>query len=589
MAVESGFGFTINNDAALEAGQVDLTSNIVKSTSGAEARTTLGEQLMASNPWLNNEGAIQAGEVLVPELPESDNDDDDDNEDEDIEEEKIENEVFEITWGTEVIKDPEEFEYSMNVLASNPDNVYVVNGEWARSGTLGQLAPTMCGIFGMPYQFSDIVDLNVEEGGTEYELGRKYIEKIFSLAPVLFLCPGEPKFMQDYGKNAKDSVSKALVEKLGDGELDNNGELDGGRYYTFNSNFPEFKKYANAALRTLAMLLGIQDLEAPIPGGKGAMIRLGDIDVEAFMNNSFTKLFGTQCVVPFFVDSDNSISDSFSNSTTESMISQTVNGFSQSAREVQFIMGSKDHNSIMNNIGQAITDVSENVLESLGELGDDLTGGSLISRLTNELTTVVSGGKIIFPEIWSGSDYNKSYDITIKLRSPDPDPVSIFLNIYMPMVLLISMAAPRQIGNSSNSYMSPFLVRATYKSIFSCDLGMIGSLDINRGGEGCWNVLGMPTKADITISLKDMYNSMFISKRMGMVANTAQMDFLATLAGIDLNEFEPTRIVKYYLMQLGNTPRDWASDMWGGFKNSLNRGAASVLRHVIGSDTRFLV
>ena len=282
------------------------------------------------------------------------------------------------------------------------------------------------------------------------------------------------------------------------------------KIYSFTSNFPLYKQYANVALRALAMYMGIGDMEIPVPGKSGGTVVLKNIDVEGFMNTAFTKLFGSQATVPFFLDAETSISESFSNSTTESIVAQTVNGYSQAAREIQFIMGSKDSNGVLTSIGNAVTDVASNLASAVGDLGEVVAGKNILSRVANELTTIVTGGKIIFPEIWSDSEYDRSYDITIKLRSPDPDPVSVFLNIYMPIILLVSMAAPHQVGNSSNSYESPFLVRATYKSIFSCDLGIISSLSISKGGPGNWNVFGQPTYADVSLSIKDLYSSMFI-------------------------------------------------------------------------------
>lgn len=458
------------------------------------------------------------------------------------------------------------------------------------------IADSLAGIFGMPYQFSKNVDPPIEllngtasTGSTRDNtgtIGRKFSQKIFSVAPVLFLTPGEPKFMAGYGKEAKSRMARSLLNTLSDDRDDDGGEFDEGRYYSFISNFPEYKKYANVALRALALYMGIGDVKVVPPGTNKKAKALKNIDVENYMNNSFTKLFGTQCVVPFYLDAETAINESFTNNTTESMISQTVNGFSQTAKEIQFIMGSKDAGGVMSSIGSAVTDVASNITSALGDVAEVLAGKNLITRVSNELTTIVSGGKIIFPEIWSDSEYDRSFDITIKLRSPDPDPVSIFLNIYMPIILLVSMAAPHQIGNSSNAYESPFLVRATYKSIFNCDLGMITSLSISKGGQGNWNILGQPISADVTLSIRDLYGSMFISKRMGLICNTAQMDYLATMAGVDLNEFEPTRMVKLFAQILGDTPRDWANDMWGGVKRSLNLTAAKVLSNF--TDTRYL-
>ena len=463
------------------------------------------------------------------------------------------------------------------------------------SSMYNAISRSLAGIFGMPYQFSKNVDPPIEDLRTTVSrgsirdnngtIGRKFSQKIFSVAPVLFLTPGEPKFMDGYGKEAKARMARNLVNTLGD-DNDDGGDFDEGRYYSFISNFPEYKKYANVALRALALYMGIGDIKVIPPGTNKRAKALKNIDVEDYMNNSFTKLFGSQCVVPFYLDAESAINESFTNNTTESMISQSVNGFSQSAKEIQLILSSKDACGVMTSIGSAVTDVASNLTSAFGEVAEILAGKNLITRVSNELTTIVSGGKIIFPEIWSDSEYDRSFDISIKLRSPDPDPVSIFLNIYMPIILLVSMAAPHQIGNSSNSYESPFLVRATYKSIFNCDLGMITSLSISKGGQGNWNILGQPISADVTLSIKDLYGSMFISKRMGLICNTAQMDYLATMAGVDLNEFEPTRMIKLFAQILGDTPRDWANDMWGGVKRSLNLAAAKVLSNF--SDTRYL-
>lgn len=463
-------------------------------------------------------------------------------------------------------------------------SVYGINDTASvNSRRFNNITDSISGIFGIPYQFHPNVDPMIN--GTN--IGRKYNEKIFSLMPVIFLTPGEPKFMDGYGKKAKQSAIKRLMNTsiLGD-DADNADEIDDGRYYSFTSNFPEYKKYANVALRALALYMGIDKVTIPVPGKSGKTEKLKDIDVEHFMNTDFTKLFGSQCVLPFFLDAETAISESYSNSTTESMIAQTVNGFSQTARELQFMMGSGQKNSLLGNIESAVVDAGLNFAEAAGDLGDIVAGKNLISKVAGELTTIVTGGKIIFPEIWSESSYDKSYSVNLKLRSPDPDPVSIFLNIYMPIILLVTMAAPRQVGNSSNSYESPFLVRATYKSFFSLDLGIISGLSISYGGQAQFNVMGQPITADVQLELKDLYNNMMISKRMGLLTNTAQMDYLATLAGIDLNEFEPTRMIKLWAQILGDTPRDWGTDMWGGVKRKLNQIASGLLGNI--ADVRFL-
>ena len=459
----------------------------------------------------------------------------------------------------------------------NNGNIYTANGKSSTNKSFGRIARSITGVFGLPYQFSPTVDPIMAENGrytdTSVNIGRKYGQKILSVMPVLFLTPGEPLFMGS--KKHKSQVASRLISAL-NGDEYNNDEDDDTRYYTFAQDFEEYKKYAETSLRALAYFMGIQDVKVPVPGTNYDE-KLGSLRLQHFMSNDFTKIFGTHCVLPFYLDAETSISEDFSNDTTESMISQTANGFSQTAREIQFIMGSKDSGGLLKAMGNAVTDIGSNIAGAAGELSSALVGKNLLSRVAGELTTIVTGGKIIFPEIWSGSSYSKSYNINLKLRSPDPDPVSIFLNIYMPIVLLVSMAAPRQVGNSANSYESPFLVRATYKSIFNCDLGIIQSLSITKGGPDRWNVMGQPYTADVSITLKDLYSDMFISKRMGMLNNTAQMDYLATMAGVDLNEFEPFRLIKLGAMMAGNVPRDYVNDFWGGIKRGLAQQGSRLL------------
>ena len=473
-------------------------------------------------------------------------------------------------------------------------NVYQANGKKSSSNYAKKITDNITGIFGIPYQFSSDVDPIMEENpnsanDTDIHVGRKYSQKILSVMPILFLTPGEPMFM---GKgHGKGDMALGLAQKLynalnHEDDNDSNNDIDkDGRYYTFAQNFPEYKKYANTALRALAFYMGIQDISVPIPGTNEDE-QLCKLDIEHFMSTDFTKIFGSNCVVPFYLDAETSISEDFSNDTAESMIAQTANGFSQTAREIQFILGTKDGGGLMKAMGSAVTELGTNLADAAGQLSDALVGKNLLSRITGELTTIVSGGKIIFPEIWSGSSYSKSYNINLKLRSPDPDPVSIFLNVYMPLVLLVSMASPRQIGNGANSYEAPFLVRATYKSIFNCDLGIIQSLSITKGGPDRWNVMGQPYTADVTITLKDLYSDMFISKMMGLICNTAEMDYLATMAGVNLNDYEFTRLAKMAAMILRDAPRDYVNDFWGGVKRSLAQKAAGLLGNF--SDVRSL-
>ena len=488
-------------------------------------------------------------------------------------------------WAQEGYDSAEALESALSDIAENGWN-------WSSTSATNDLSECMTksinGIFGIPYQFSENVDIPIRNNdGYSTNIGRKYVEKILSVMPILFLTPGEPLFMPGFGQGARTTAAEML---LGSQDDDDSSIFDGlgdGRYYTFVSDFPEYQKYANIELRALAQFMGIGHVRIP---AADKSVKLSNIRVEDLLSEDFARLFGANTTIPFFLDAETSISEEFGNDTTESMLSQKVNQYSEQAREIQFLIGSHDFGGLAGNLKDAFVGAGSNILDSVGTAASNVLGAvagqGLVTRVANELTTVVTGGKIIFPEIWSGSNYSRNYNITMKFRSPDPDPVSIYLNVYLPIILLLSMAAPRQLNNSANSYQSPFLVRATYKSIFNCDLGIISSLSITKGGEDKWNVMGMPVQADVNITIKDLYSTMFISKSQGLLNNTAMMDYLALMAGIDMNEIDVLRNIKLATMIYSNKPRDFVLDGWASIKDSLNKAANKVIGTF--ADTRFV-
>ena len=436
------------------------------------------------------------------------------------------------------------------------------------------------GVFGAPYQFSEEVDpVPLIDKGSEtteedtIKIGQKYNEKIFSVAPILFLTPGTPRFMSGYNNKAALDMATKLSQCDLDDEPDNQKptKFDDGRYYSFQSEWTEFRNYANLAIRVLALYLGIDKYRIPIPG-KSDLIALRSFDIDNYVGDQFRKRLGTSTALAFFLDGVDSISESFNNSTTQSALASMTQQYSQAAREARFLFDSdSDDGNLFKKATENLQDAVDKFARGSSELAQMFLGKSTSARVIQELTTVVTGGKILFPEIWSDSSYGKSYNIQIKLRSPDPDPISVFMNIFIPIILLVSLAAPHQNGNSSNSFKAPFLVRAIYKSIFSCDLGIIESINITRGGDHRWNRIGLPLSADVDISIKDLYGTMMISRRWGIISKTAQLDYLANLAGLNLNDDEAGRKIKLLSLIAGNVPEDIIKNKVYGFGEAVTR------------------
>ena len=422
----------------------------------------------------------------------------------------------------------------------------------------------MTGIYGMPYQFMDIVDRRINDT----EFGRKYAEKIVGRMPLLFLTPGEQSFMTEFNKKDKKSILNKLVDiTLG---KTNNDDIDNilnksGRYYTFKFAYKEYFQYVNPMCNITAKLMGIAGKKITIGGYTS---KLGNFDWSRVLNSSFKSYFSAQENIVFYINSNTSVSESFSNDTRESSLVSTVNGLSDQAKELQFLLGATTGKEI----AALNVDNYESTMSSINAVIDNyLNGSGVLKGLAGNATSVLSGGKLIFPELWSDSDFSRSYDVDIKLRSPDRDPVSLYLNIIVPYIHLIAMTAPRQLD--ANGYSAPFLVRAFYKGFFNVDMGIITNLSVTRGKEMSWSDNGVPTEIDISLSIKDLYTSMYISnnKNIGqMVNNTALMDYLSNMVGLNLAKPEVSRKLEVYATLIGARTKQLPNKIWTGFEQNIS-------------------
>ena len=442
----------------------------------------------------------------------------------------------------------------------------------------------------MPYQFSKEVDIRIT-GDREEDFGRMYFSKIISVMPVMFITPGEPFFISD-NKFMNDRRREVLQLYDDNSDLTVDDVVNGKTslpFYTFKSTFKEYVKYVNPMIQALALFMGMQDEE--YYDGKGNTHKLWSFNLYDILNKDFAKLFNANTSLALYLDAENSVSESFSNNTTESMLSQKVNSLSDTAKELSFLMGSAGVGNLYDTLNKAVSDTTASMGQALGELP---IAGGVIRRITSSLATVVTGGKIIFPEIWNSSEFSRSYNINIKLRSPDNDPMSILFNIYIPCCCLAALALPRQIKNKANDYSSPFLVRATYKSIFNCQLGIVSSLSFTKGGEDKWNAMGLPTQVDVSMEIKDLYSTMFMSKNdsdkhwSGLTSNVGELDYLSLMAGLDMNKSWYTKNLQLKLSLAAGEIENLPSMVWNTFLEGMNRKASNFLSKAIGADVRFV-
>ena len=455
------------------------------------------------------------------------------------------------------------------------------------------------GIFGIPYQFMPHVDprINLNTLGrgeylTDYSsLGREYGHHIAQDMPILFISPGLPAFATNFSNEDKSLIGNVMTNVasgLGGGEATTNDLLTKqGKYYSFQYEVAQYYQYCNPACRIASAYMNVSDKY------------IDDTRIESlnWMNYTTTTLSGmfkdlgditSYTSIPFYIESDTQISESFSDDVTDSSLTGIVDSVSDLGREAMFVLG---YGNSALNAGidwLSKTDNPDAVRQDIvDKFGNMANGNGFISNVISNLTSVATGGRLIFPKIWSDSGFGRSYDVTIKLRSPDMDNFSIYCNIIAPFLHLLCLVLPRQIQDNPNGFYSPFIVRAIYKGFFNVDMGIISSMSVSKGDTGLWNADGIPCSIDVNLTITDLYENISMTGTTATnwaydtLDNTCFMDYIANLCGINIYLPEVARTLRMWLV---NNVTNRAADMinvglWGNIQNSIANAITNVWRH----------
>lgn len=191
----------------------------------------------------------------------------------------------------------------------------------------------------------------------------------------------------------------------------------------------------------------------------------------------------------FRVNHRGSMSESFSNSTRESDMAQTLNTKVAQGRSMAFnVMGG----NISKTIGEFVQGIQSTV------------AGALDSVKLGGLATLAGTAFLDMPKIWDGSTANlPRAEYTIPLPSPYGNDISRYINMYIPIAMLLAGSLPLSAGRAS--YTSPFICQIFHQGRVQCQLGMVDSITINRGtGNVGWNADNKMLGAEVTISVVDM-------------------------------------------------------------------------------------
>lgn len=457
------------------------------------------------------------------------------------------------------------------------------------------------GVFGIPYQFMPHVDprLRYRDGGSVVAgtssyltdtqgTGLEYADHIASHMPILFLSPGVPNFMTKFSPEEKQSILDYTAQSIaGIAGVFTPEELvkDSGKYYTFEYAVPQYYQYVNPMCRIASAYMNVAHYTWD-------NVRMDAVNWMDYTTAKLDAIFQGRAditdylSIPFYLESETQINESFSNDTTESSIMSSIDSISDIGREAMFVLGYSQSALLEKPLIGVSGDANEAVNSFMNQWGHVVGNNSFLKKLVTNIASVATGGRLVFPKIWSDSSFSRSYDVTIKLRSPDMDNLSIYLNVIVPFLHLMGFVLPRQLDKNPNGYASPFLVRAIYKGFFNIDMGIITSMSVTKGDQSQWNAEGIPTAIDVNLTIADLYENISMTPTTttnwayDTMDNTCQMDYIATMCGINIYQPEVGRTIRMWLTNnFTNRARDFIDiGVWGNIQNSIANAIVNVWR-----------
>ena len=462
-------------------------------------------------------------------------------------------------------------------------------------------------IFGIPYQYLDTTDIrlgNDSNKNTSYdrELGLNFAEMMSEL-PILSVIPGVPMFMPDLSEAEKSTMLNILADKaqgIAERMTDNALESIAGdsafgkdlRYFSFQEDFTTFVRYFNTLCQMNAVMMGLGNEYVPgAPNNNddykfaffdwtkytlsismagrisdkakqlGATENKQTVQEEIFgysraAKERFDQLVSSDknvasatldyydtAVEPYYTDfvvrPGINYSETFGNDKKDSIIAGMFNQASDTMKELQFILNTSRAVS-----EETVKESKEAALGALKQGAEALGNNTFVNRFLKGASSILSGANIVFPELWSSSNYSRSFSIEIPLYTPYGSLTNIFMDILVPIWFWIAISAPRQA--SANSYSAPFLLKCHVPGIFSVDMGMVESLTINKGVDNEWSVDGYPLAVTLSVQIVDLYSSFYISRINGIsptdaynfLQNNGLIDYVAVQSGIDMKRGE---------------------------------------------------
>lgn len=433
-------------------------------------------------------------------------------------------------------------------------------------------------VHGMPFQYTYLTDRrlnnntvyskeptgNFIKSGNLDMYGRMFAGDIAANTPICSIVPGTPVFLTNikqslFGVDSNASnkerggwlpvLSQVTDFNIGDAIksiIDQNDDK-AYQYYSMEVNTTEYFNFVNALCQTTARFMGLGNIA--YRNRSCTAFDWSNYNQAAEQDYSmFEEIAGMNNGISFAFDPMSSISDTLNNSTKDSDLAGMLNGISEKARELEFMLGTGRINLDIVN--------SSDYEAALASVSDGILSGvrNPLSVISSFISNTTHGMNVRFPEMWSDSSLSRSYDIDMKFITPYATQFCKWRYVIVPFLHLFCLAAPQSKDTIMN-YSRPFLIKAYSRGYFNVEMGLIDSIQWKRYGEGDMiSEDGIPTEIDVSISFHDLYQQLAISLfhgaegsekdiavNMQRIAvffnNSGLMDMLGSLSGVNTNRF----------------------------------------------------
>ena len=450
---------------------------------------------------------------------------------------------------------------------------------------IGDAAFLTSRLFGGPILMRDEIDPLISTttaSGGRYSIGRTTAQTIATNPTIVSICPGKAVMLPLLNRIGKSGVLHAAIDAATSGsDIDSfiksgaaNTLKNNRVFYRMGSAYNEYINYVNMIARLMAIYIGIGDEEVPYYKVKfkhfdwanyfdrsgqssgtpldhdvyGNPIHHADEVIDDSLswnrdenealssgNNDAKDVFtyhgndiddnvmGPNHYIHFYTTANTSYDESTSTSTRSSAIASQFEGtFSDTVKDIQFLFGSANNDGVLSDISALF-----------GSVG--LPGG--VDDFAKVAANYLKGGRIIFPDMVDDTTYNRGISLSMRFTAPAGDRMSIFLYCLLPLAHVMAFSYPKQVAN--NMYTYPFLVSCYCKGFFNCDMGVVTSVRIQRGGSDdlSWSADGLATDIEVSMEITPLHSELMISSARHpflFLHNYGMQEYLGVICGTDM-------------------------------------------------------